>query len=407
MCLRPIMVETGVEVSCRSCDACVAARRFDWVSRGMAEKATSAQTLVLCLTYDAETQENRDAAKFFRYADIRRFFARLRRSISYDLGQVGALRFLVAGEQGDQNQRVHWHCVLFSDVDLLALGEWSHNGRPISGPEEIVSDMEIKRVHWTMWPHGFVTVQVPDEGGMHYALSYALKDQFAVDKARNDKRVVKAENFSAGLFRMSKTPPIGGYFVEELIQRLAETYECLPKLNVNVPELSGYWYPRGVMREKLLDGMRWIKDTSKSETGRYPAQWSSLVASCADNESDLERLLDGEAQQEDEIGVEATNERRRGEYFERNQTARIVERCAGAIPCADCLETLDTVGLGRYGLRRKSDGCIVGVGGQPPCFAARRDGINPDCALRGAASRRKVFKRSAKNPSTDDGCASG
>lgn len=409
MCLRPLTLDTGDQVSCRVCDACIAQRRFDWVSRGMAEKAVSAQTLVITLTYDEKTQENRDGARMFRYADVRRFFARLRRAIFYKYSENGSLRFLVAGEQGDQFQRVHWHAVLFSDFDLLSIGEWSNRrGEILTDPEHIVSGVGLadkaKRVHWDQWPHGIVCVQVPDESGLHYALSYALKDAFAVDKARADKRISKAENYATGVFRMSKRPPIGGRYIDLVLAELASTLEVLPSPRLTVPDLRGYWYPRGVLREKLLDGLRGIKDQSVSTLGRVPPQWSSLLASCADNPTDLERLLDGEVDDEEEPSIERSLEFSASEQRQERVDRQIARKCGGAIPCAECLATLDAACLDWLGLRfgQAGESFVVQADGSPPDFEKRGGGINSFCAVRDSKSRKRVFPQSANSEAAFD-----
>lgn len=403
MCLRPITVATGEQVSCRSCDACITRRRFDWVSRGMAEKAMSAQTLVFALTYNDETQENRDGAKMFRYTDVRRWLARLRRDIAFKTGQTSAVRFLIAGEQGDENQRVHWHAVLFSDVDLLTVGKWvNYKGEEVTDREKMISPYGKNkpkfRYSWSMWPHGFTVVQEPDEEGMSYALGYALKDQYAVDKSANDRRITKAENFSTGVFRMSKTPPVGAYFLEGLLCELGGNLDVLPALRVSVPELRGYWSPTGSMRKALIRGLRWLNDQSLEATGRPAAQWSSLIASCADNASDLEGLIDGE-EDEDAESIGAEIERKSREYQRRLSDREIAERCGGALPCIECCRGLPEAALSAVGLRRGSydEPEFVTFDGGAADFSERGSGLNSGCYLREAASRKRVFPSSAKD----------
>ena len=78
--------------------------------------------------------------------------------------------------------------------------------KPITRKEDkITTDPNhVKRLTWSHWPWGLISVQVPDQGGMMYALKYALKDQFNVEKSRGTMREHKAEAWGSGFFRMSK-----------------------------------------------------------------------------------------------------------------------------------------------------------------------------------------------------------
>lgn len=404
MCLRPLTTEAGVQVSCRSCDECIGQRRFDWVSRAMAERAVSAQTMVLTLTYNEETQENRDGARFFRYADVRKLSHRIRSAIYHKTKKRAAFRFLVAGEQGDQFQRVHWHAVFFTDVDLLTLGQWvNYKGEQVTDPERIISPIGDKpkfRLNWSLWPHGYTVAQLPDEGGLHYALSYALKDQFAVDKAGNDRRITRAENYGTGVFRMSKNPPIGGRYLDQLIAELAASGQVLPATKVQVPDLRGYWFPRGVLRKRLLEAMAEINDASVADTGKPCSQWSSLVASCADNPSDLEVLLHGQSE-EDEASVEWDIGRKSREHQQRLVDREIAQRCGGKLPCVECCRAFSADQLGEFGLRYSESGEFEALDGQPADFEARGSGLNRGCYLNDAASRRRVFLNTFAAASSD------
>ena len=88
MCSEPINYvdkETGeaVTFACRVCNECIAARRSGWIDRGMAERACHTHSLCVTLTYNTETEENRDARRMFQYADVMAFLKRLRRAASY------------------------------------------------------------------------------------------------------------------------------------------------------------------------------------------------------------------------------------------------------------------------------------------------------------------------------------
>lgn len=342
MCQNPSTnPNTGDTFACRNCDACISQRRFDWVSRAMAEKHTSAQTICLTLTYDNSTQENREGAMMFRYSDVQAFFKRLRDHIKTKTGKTGSLRYIVAGEQGDRHGRCHWHIVLFSQVDLLELGEIStpYSNTP---PEKIVTGPGERpiRLHWSIWGRGFVTFQQPDEGGIHYALTYALKDQFAGDKARGTNREAKSETFATGLFRMSKFPPIGQAYLDQRLSALRAMGAVLPSTKIRVPGLRGYWRPSGMLRKYLLTNLRDINHQVKEATGRNAPQWSSLVAACKNSDKDLE-ALHGEEIEDDELAD--TIQRNAARKREDQQVARdgyVRRRCGSTAPCNGCLSAI-------------------------------------------------------------------
>ena len=290
--------ETGEvkQGACRRCDECIATRRHGWVARAMAEKAGWPHTLVVALTYSDATQQGRDGARMFCYADVRLFLARLRDAAWQVSKKAGAprpvIRFLCAGEQGDRNGRCHWHMVLYSDIDLTGLGvvEGLLDRRKVvlcDKSQMMTVGKRKRRLDWSLWPLGYVTFQEADQGGMNYVLSYCLKDQFTEEKSRHTMREAKAENFATGLFRMSKRPPIGEDFIMRKLEALDAVGAVLPSMNIMVPGFRGYWHPSGSLREKLLWGLVALNQRVFWATGRSAPQWPSLLASCADSENDM------------------------------------------------------------------------------------------------------------------------
>lgn len=404
MCTRPqtMYSETaGKEItfSCRTCDECVAVRRHNWVSRAMAEKSCHPQSFVVALTYSDESQFTRDGAAFFRYNDVRLFLARLRDQIRQATGKVAALRFIAAGEQGSRSGRCHWHIVLFSDVDLLSIGEFRAPWGVVTAKKDIVAPVGVDMPRsWTMWPHGFCQVQEPDEGGMHYAMSYALKDQFNVSNSRDSKRISRAEEFATGLFRMSKQPPIGAGFIDELIYEMYTRGFVLPKLQLQVPGLSGYWYPGGTMRKRLLEGIKRVNDGLFVQYDRNASQWSSLVNSLVDNEGDLEILgLNIPEENPDEETLAAEISLRGREANQARKDRDIASQCGGTYPCVLCLRGFSSETLEKdYGLAFQGQTLVFAKTGAVFERPHKVWGsINPKCQLAASASRKRVFSQSA------------
>ena len=128
----------------------------------MMEKALHRHALCVALTYDDSTQENRDAAAMFAYSDIRFFLDRVRKA-ARAVDPDARIRFLCAGEQGDRYNRCHWHLILYSDVDLTALGTVQRlkGGKRVTvtdRSEMLTVGKHKVRLNWSLWPKGFATL---------------------------------------------------------------------------------------------------------------------------------------------------------------------------------------------------------------------------------------------------------
>lgn len=205
MCSQPQNIN-GNQFACGHCNNCIAARKNDWIARAMAEKATSANTYSLELTYRNDVDGNApDGARVFTFRHVQEFLKRVRSDYYRAYRKRGELRYLVVGERGSKRDRVHWHMILFSKRPLARLGSWRC---PNTG--KYVKPLPMhERVLWNFWPHGHVHFGDPDQRGIGYALKYILKDQFALSKAKGTMRESKAERYAASMFRMSKNQPSG------------------------------------------------------------------------------------------------------------------------------------------------------------------------------------------------------
>lgn len=373
MCSRPI-TQDGKTFACRTCNECIAVRRHQWVNRALMEQATSAFTLILTLTYSDETQEGRDGAAMFAYADVSDFVKRLNQAIRRQAKKrrepFEPVRFLCAGEQGDRRGRCHWHIVLFSRVDITQYGEILGFPRDQVGPRrkvrltdrrDMISEasegQNARRLNWSLWPLGFVVMQEADEGGMSYVLSYCLKDQFTHEKSKDTMREAKAENFATGLFRMSKRPAIGERWLDAKMARLAALGAVLPSLALQVPGASGYYVPSGTFREKTLWHLHALNQHVRNLTGRDAPQWSALLSSVTENDSDLEVLLEqeDETQSPDFESLEFALEKRSRDQGQRFALGEFRRKCGRYHPCDDCLHELSDREIDGLGLIREED----------------------------------------------------
>lgn len=100
MCFKTIWLrKRQLEVPCGRCYQCVKRRRNDWYFRCRVESMVNKYTYFGLLTY-AETDMT------LNVRDIQLFIKRLRHKAK--------LKYLIAGEYGDQKNRPHWHCIFFS-----------------------------------------------------------------------------------------------------------------------------------------------------------------------------------------------------------------------------------------------------------------------------------------------------
>lgn len=362
-------------VACRRCDQCIAVRRHGWVARAMAEKAMWNHTLCVALTYNDETQENRDAAAMFVYADVRAFLNRLRSACRDEAkrleweGPLPRIKFLAAGEQGSRNGRCHWHLIIYSDMDLRLIGEVSGKFGRVADPAKMMTVGKRKRrLHWDLWGKGFVTFQEPDQGGMNYVLSYCLKDQFTEEKADGTARHAKAENFATGLFRMSKRPAIGESWIIQKMESLLAVNSVLPSLQIKIPAMRGYWYPGGSARKRVLWHIRAVATLVRWRTGKQAPQWSGLINGLQDNLSDMEILLGQET--EEYQALPEVGEDLRTREVERQARDELTRRkCGGQYPCEECChkysdEQLAALGIWR-GANKETDYFLVAATGKP------------------------------------------
>lgn len=410
MCSDP-QEKDGLTFACRVCDDCIATRRAGWVARAMAEKAHWPHALCIALSYDDSTPQNRDSAAMFQYDDVRAFIKRVLSASRY-VAPGSRVRFLCAGEQGDRNGRCHWHLVLFSDQSLTTLGEISRFGEVLTDPDKFMTRGSEKiRCHWSLWGRGFVTFQEPDQGGMAYVLSYCLKDQFTVAKSRDSARVVKAENFATGVFRMSKKPAIGERWLYDKFARLDAARACMPDLNFKVPDMSGYWHPSGSFRKKSLWALVALNRRALWATGRNAPQWASLVNSCQENEHDMEILNYGQKEEHPRYAIEreaeACVEREArvnvGENARRFRIADTRKKCGSAIPCGQCRLALSDSDLASFGFRKVWREIKNGVrelvterdGAGAETVPGYVDGhINPLCQYKKGARQREAWPAS-------------
>jgi hypothetical protein len=92
---------------------------------------------------------------------------------------------------------------------------------------------------------------------------------------------------------MSKHPPIGAQFLENLCNSWEERLITPPDLNIKVPGYNGYWYVKGDIRQYLCERLHDINKKRIEQTGTQSPTWRALLASVVDCEKDWETLVYG------------------------------------------------------------------------------------------------------------------
>lgn len=351
MCTSPIHNDGKVFV-CRTCNECLAARRNDWVARACAEMEVTPHTYRVELTYRDIAGEKPDGALVLNYSHVRTFLDSLRAAYFLKYGARGEVRFMAVGELGSKKARAHWHLVLFSQKPLDVLGSITavNTGRPQPMTMGV-------RQHWSLWPHGHVFFGAPTASGMRYVIKYIMKDQFNQNKSAGTTREHKSQNYGSSLFRMSKRPPIGQKFIDQKLQKLRDMQSLPLNLEIKVPSMGGFWYPKGFLREKYLEGLHDINATIREATGADAPQFKSLLryAENSLDPKDEEFLLNGTKDQERPQEVTGVPEGTRKVLSDGNYrapyhggpnvsvaraAAETVEKCGGPLPCEECLAIL-------------------------------------------------------------------
>ncbi len=358
MCQSPLKID-DMEIACRSCNECLTARKNDWVARAMAESNMHQNMMVLMLSYNNETQENRDGSKVFNYSHVSSFLKRVRRQLEYRTNKTGTIRFLCAGENGSKNDRAHWHIIIFTDYDLTELGKWNIFHPKYGGKK---GDKQTNRDHkfnvditWSLWPHGFIHMQQSNQGGVSYVLKYVFKDQFSHLKSKGTMREHQSEAFAASYFRMSKQPPIGYTWLKKELQELLEKRSVVTSLQLKVPNYSGYWYPKGKAREYLCGALYYINQEVIKQTGHPAPQWSTLIHSVVDQQKEREILTYGKVideQTPEELEEQAEIERIKAidkkERIIKSRYKATQKRCGSFEVCKTCSDWFNPEETERY-----------------------------------------------------------
>lgn len=192
-CLSPIsLVRNDIRqnVPCGKCIACLSRKRQEWLFRIEAELRVSSSAFFVTLTYDDQYMTvNDDNQGLLMKTDLQNFIKRLRwyvdryyTGLGQDPRKHKKLRYYCVGEYGSNNNRPHYHCLLFN--------------LPID-PIEVIRERKILEFLKEVWKFGIIHVGKVESASINYSLAYIIIPK------------VDQDNLTRQFAVMSTKPPIG------------------------------------------------------------------------------------------------------------------------------------------------------------------------------------------------------
>lgn len=248
-----------VTIPCGGCIGCRLERSRQWATRLMHEAKLHDQKSFLTLTYD---DEHLPARGQLVKADHQNFMKRLR----FEHG--GKLRFFMCGEYGDQNDRPHYHYILygcdFNDRKKLSKTE---NG------DQMWKSETLNRI-WGKG-HTFIGNVTPESCG--YVARYVLKKVTGPSAEKHYQRIdpvtLSTYQKNPEFICMSNRPGIGFHHFEKYKSEIFASDSCVVKgKETGVPayytRLLDKENPKLVKKLKQKRKTRALKDKSNNTPER-------------------------------------------------------------------------------------------------------------------------------------------
>lgn len=193
-CQSPFVTK-GQAYGCGQCLPCRINRKRIWTHRIMLEAEDHDYSSWITLTYSSD---HLPAGQTLVPAHCRNFLKLLRKNM-----EPKRLRYYLVGEYGDENERPHYHAVLFGYPPCENHGT-RHHGARCCKPCELIHKV---------WARGRISndVLVPENAA--YTCGYVTKK---LTQASDPRLMGRHPEFA----RMSRRPGIGGMFVHDIADRL-------------------------------------------------------------------------------------------------------------------------------------------------------------------------------------------
>lgn len=207
--VRPIGEPTKeIKLPCRQCIGCLRSRQMDWSTRMMHEASLWEDNYFLTPTYD---ENNLPSDRSLIYRHFQLFMKKIRKHFT---GLT--IRFVVAGEYGEQLQRPHFHAIIYN-LPLTDLELYSNNGG-----NKLYTSALIEK----LWTFGGVKIGEVNATTCKYVAGYMLKElksknweiEYTTLPDENGEIIKRTKPFN----HMSTRPGIGKAWFEK------HSKDCFP-----------------------------------------------------------------------------------------------------------------------------------------------------------------------------------
>jgi hypothetical protein len=212
--------------------------RRDWAIRCMHEAQLHEANAFITLTYDeAHTPDRLD------YTDFQRFMYRIRK-------KKGPVRYFAAGEYGKENNRPHWHAILF--------------GCAFEEPTQLGAQLYRSTELEELWTKGYSSIGNVTYESAAYVAKYIVKKaaRQTVDLATGEIEQLKE------IGHMSTNPGIGAKWLEKYWPEVYEARDAITLKGGTQMKPPRYY-------DKRMNKMNEIKMEEKKEQRKIDAEKNS------------------------------------------------------------------------------------------------------------------------------------
>lgn len=200
----PPLGETDFWLPCGSCLGCVQDRSLDWSIRAIHESLSHQHNAFVTLTYD-DAHLPKDGQLWPLH--LTAFWKDLRRALEKPTpGLAGdRIRYLAAGEYGDQMGRPHYHACIF--------GLEIRDGIPVA------KDLWRSDALAKIWGHGFISWAPVTPKNARYVAQYTLKKLGVAPPCDSDGVVTRRP-----FLRASLRPGLGAQYLRQYASDFSQGY---------------------------------------------------------------------------------------------------------------------------------------------------------------------------------------
>lgn len=226
----PTKESREIKIKCGQCIGCRIERQEMWALRCYVESKMHASNCFITLTYN---EDNYPQYGSLNYSHFQLFMKRLRKRFArYALVRqdddtfirkdISNIRFFACGEYGEQDERPHYHALLFNHdfPDRVKCNS-------IRSAHDIYRSETLEK----LWPYGFSSIGEVNYTTARYCATYAIKKMYG-DKAKDHySRVVAATGeiveIEPEFAQMSLRPGIGAEWLEKYWRDLYTVHDAI------------------------------------------------------------------------------------------------------------------------------------------------------------------------------------